>query len=103
MDIGFNISLSAYYVVPTGKTLFARQFLFSIQASNKDAAITIETSTDGLQWARQIEFGLEGGSEVIPVIALPGFVAGTHVQLQALGSAASTAITGILAGELIDN
>lgn len=103
MDIGFNVSLSAYYVVPLGKTFFPRQFVFSIQTSNKDAAITIETSAQGSQWTRQIEFGLEGGSEILPVIALPGFVTGTHVQLQALGSAASTAITGILAGELVDN
>lgn len=103
IDIGFNVSLSAYYVVPLGKTLFVRQFIFSIQTSNKDAAVTIETSTQGSQWVRQIEFGLEGGSEVLPVIALPGFVTGTHVQMQALGSAASTAITAILAGELVDN
>jgi len=103
MDIGFNVSLSAYYVVPTGKTFFLRQFIFTIQTSNKDAAITIETSTDGLQWSRQIEFGLEGGSNHFPIIALPGFVAGTHLQLQALGSASSTAVTGILAGELVDD
>lgn len=103
VDIGFNVSLSAYYVVPTGKTLFPRQFIFTIQSSNKDAAVTIETSPNGILWFRQIEFGLEGGSDVFPIIALPGFVAGTHVQLQAQGSAMNTAITAIFAGELIDN
>lgn len=103
IDIGFNISLSAYYVVPTGKTFVPRQFIFSIQSSNKDAAVTIETSSNGLHWFRQIEFGLEGGSDAFPVIALPGLPAGTHVQLQALGSAATTAITAIFAGELVDD
>lgn len=103
IDIAFNISLSAYYVVPTGKTLFARQFTFTIQSSNKDAAVTIETSANGSQWLRQIEFGLEGGSAIFPIIGLPGFVAATHVKLQASGSAASTAITAILAGELVDD
>lgn len=103
MEIGWNTSVSAYYVVPTGKTLYGRQFICTLASSNKDAEIVIETSSDGLQWYRQIAFGAEAGDVVAEIIALPGFAAGTHIQLQASGSAASTNITGILAGELVDD
>lgn len=103
MDIKFNVSLSAYYVVPLGASFFVRQFVFTIQTGTKEASVNIETSPDGIQWTRQIEFGLEGGSDNFDVIALPGFVTGTHVRLRATGTAASTAITAIVAGELVDD
>ena len=103
MDIGFNVSLSAYYVVPLGASFFPRQFVFTIQTGTKEASVNIETSPDGVQWTNQIEFGLEGGSDAFSIIALPGFVTGTHVRLRATGTAASTAITAILAGELVDD
>lgn len=103
MTIGFNISLSAYYVVPLGKTFYARQFIATVGSSNKDVQVYIGTSSDGIQVYRQIEFGIEGGDFTTPVIGLPGFPTGTHVSLLGAGGAASTDVTAILAGELIDN
>lgn len=103
MKIGFNISLSAYYVVPLGKTLFLRQLIATVGSANKDVQVYIVTSPNGILDFRQIEFGLEGGDLVTDIIALPGLVSGTHVSLLAGGGAASTEVTAILAGELIDN
>ncbi len=103
MQIGQNISLSAYYVVPAGKTAYLRQFVAAIGTSNKDILVNINTSTDGAQWYVQGPFGLEAGDFTTSVIALPGFVAGTHVKLTAEGAAASTNVTAILAFELVDD
>lgn len=103
MTIGFNISLSAYYVVPLGKTLFLRQLIGTVGSSNKDVQLYITTSAEGSQIYRQIEFGLEAGDFVTDIIALPGLVTGTHVSLIVTGGAASTDVTGILAGELVDD
>ena len=103
MTIGFNISLSGYYVVPNAKTLYIRQFIGTVGSSNKDVQIYIETSADGILWYKQIEFGLEAGDIALDVVALPGMVAGTHIKLQAAGGAASTDATAILGCELVDN
>ena len=101
MEIGYNISHSAYYVVPTGKTLYIRQFLSTIATGTKDVQVSIETSSDGSQWYVQGPFGLEAGDFTTAVIALPGFAAGTHIRLRALGGAASTVVTAILGCELV--
>jgi hypothetical protein len=103
MQIGYNISHSGYYVVPAGKTFYAIQFIGTVASSNKDAAVNIETSLDGAQWYTQGPFGLEAGDFTTDVVALPGFAAGTHIQLTAEGGAASTVLTAILAGELVDD
>jgi hypothetical protein len=103
IEAGFNISLSAYYVVPNAKTFYARQFVSTIATSNKDVTVFIETSSDGLQWNVQGPFGIESGSFATEVIALPGFVAGTHIRLRAAGGAINTIVTAILAGELVDD
>jgi hypothetical protein len=103
MSVGFNISLSAYYVVPLGKTLYLRQFIATVGTSNKDVQIYITTSANGSQIYRQVEFGLEGGDWQTPIIALPALASGTHISLLAAGGAAGTDVTSILAGELIDD
>ena len=103
MTIGFNVSLSGYYVVPLGKTFYPRQFIASVGSSNKDVQVYIVTSAEGAQEYRQIEFGLEGGDFTTDIIALPGMITGTHISLLAAGGAASTDVTAILAGELIDD
>ncbi len=102
MEIGHNISLSAYYVVPLAKTLVLRQFITTIATSNKDAEVRIETSTDGVQWTTQAPFGLEAGNFTTDIIALPALASNTHIRLRATGAATST-ITAFLAGELIDD
>lgn len=99
----FNISLSGYYVVPAAKTLYLRQFITTIASENKAAEVFINTSSDGAQWYVQGPFGLEGGDFTTEVIALPGFVAGTHLKLTGAGSVAGTILTAILAGELVDD
>ena len=102
MEIGHNISLSGYYVVPAAKTLVLLQFIATVATSNKDVEVRIETSSDGAQWATQGPFGLEAGDFTTDIIALPKFVAGTHIRLRAAGGATST-VTSIIAGELIDD
>lgn len=103
IKIGYNTSHSAYYVVPNAKTFYARHFLATVASSNKDVEVLIETSTDGAQWYIQAPFGLEAGDFTTEIIALPAFVAGTHIKLVASGSAASTVVTASLAGELVDD
>ena len=103
MEIGYNISLSGYFVVPNAKTLVLRQFIATIGTSNKDVIVFIETSSEGSQWATQGPFGLEAGDFTTDIIALPAFVAGTHLRLTAQGGAAGTVVTAIIAGELIDD
>jgi len=104
MEIGHNISLSGYYVVPNAKTLVLRQFIATVGSSNKDVTVTIETSSDGgSQWATQGPFGLEAGDFTTDIIALPAFPAGTHFRLRARGGSAGTIVTAIIAGELIDD
>ncbi len=103
VEIGYNISLSGYYVVPLGKTLYIRQFIATVGSSNKDVEVFINTSNDGAQWYVQGPFGLEAGDFTTEVIALPGFPAGTHIKLTALGNAASTVVTAILGCELVDD
>ena len=103
MEIGHNNSFTGYYVVPTGKTLYLRQFLVTIATSNKDAVVHILIGSDGILWITRGEFGLEGGDLTTPVIAIPGLPAGTHLKLTAQGSAMSTNVTAILAGELVDD
>lgn len=104
-DIGFNKGMTAYYVVPLAKTLYLTAFTATIASSTKDVEFFVETSADGAQWITENAFGLESGA-VFPaakIRASPGLVAGTHVRIEALSSAASTDVTAILAGELIDD
>jgi len=103
MEVGYNISLSGYYVVPNAKRLVLRQLIATIGTSNKDVEIFIETSSDGSMWFIQGPFGLTAGDFTTEIIALPPFVAGTHLRLQATGSSADTDVTAIIAGELIDD
>ena len=102
MEIGHNSSRSAYYVVPLAKTLVIRQFIATIATSNKDVEVAIETSTNGVLWYSQAEFGLEAGDFTTEVIALAKLVSGTHIRLRAKGAAVST-VTAFIAGELIDD
>jgi hypothetical protein len=103
MDVGFNISLSGYYVVPAGKTLYIRQIITTVATSNKDAEISAETSPDGILWYTQAPFGQKTGMFVSDVVALPGLPAGTHIKLTALGTAADTDCFAIMGGELVDD
>ncbi len=102
MEIGHNLTLSAYYVVPLGKRFVLRQFVGTIATGNKDVEIRIETSVDGAMWITQAPFGLEAGDFAVSVIALPPIPAGTHIRLRATGLATAT-ITSFLAGELVDD
>jgi hypothetical protein len=61
VQIGANKSLSGYYIVPTGKTLYLQQFILTIGSTNKDIEVYLQTSTDGSQWTIQGEFGGSSG------------------------------------------
>lgn len=102
MGVGDNIGLTAYYVVPTGKELFLTHFIMTLASSNKDAELIVKTSSDGAQWYHQGHFGLESGNLITTVSGLPAFAAGTHVTIDAVGSAASTDISAFLSAELRD-
>jgi len=103
MDVGFNVSLSAYYVVPAGKTLYIKEFIGTVLIGKEDAEIYIETSSDGILWHRDAAFGLSSGNLWHPLISQPGLAAGSHVQMQAQSGAANTDITAIISGELVDD
>ena len=103
MEVGHNKSATGYYVVPAGHTLYLRQFISTVATSNKDVEVSLATSTDGSQWYIQSDFGIEAGDFTTPVIAIRGLPAGTHIRLEAKGSAASTGVTAILAGELVED
>jgi hypothetical protein len=103
MEIGSNISLTGYYVVPTGKTLYLIQLITTVGTTNKDVQVYVESSSDGSQWYTQGPFGLGSGDFTTDIVALPGFAAGTHLRLRAKGSAANTDVVMIIAGELIDD
>ncbi len=102
MQVGHNISLGAYYVVPLGKRFVLRQFVGTIATGNKDVEIRIETSLEGSQWITQAPFGLEAGDFAVSVIALPPIASGVHIRLRALGLASAN-VTAFLAGELVDD
>jgi hypothetical protein len=102
MKIGDNISSIGYYVVPTAKTIYFKSQTGAV-AGTKDSEITVETSTDGILWLIAVTFPIKDGVFPSPIVASPGFVAGTHIRLSASGSAASTIVTFILEGELVDD
>ena len=104
-DAEFNKGLTAYYVVPAGKTLYLRTFTSTIASSTKDVEFFVETSADGVLWVNQNALGMESGA-VFPaaiVVASPGLVAGTHVRIEASSSAANTIVSATLGCELVDN
>jgi hypothetical protein len=102
MEVGFNNSMSGYYVVPAGKTLYIRQIIGTVSVALKSSEIYVESSPDGIFWTRQTPFGLESAAFVSKVIALPGLPAGTHIQTTAVAASANTDIFSIMAGELVD-
>ncbi len=103
MELGHNISLSGYFVVPNAKTLVLRQFVATVGSANQDVEVRIETSSNGILWFTQGPFGLATGILAFEIIALPTFAAGTHLRLRAAGGSAGTVVTAIIAGELIDD
>ena len=104
MDIGFNKGLTAYYVVPTGTTLYVRQFTVTLATSNKDVDFYIETSSNGTNWITVANFGLESGAEFHePILTIPGIAAGMHVRIEAKSSGAGSDVSGVLSCELVDN
>jgi hypothetical protein len=102
-EIGTNVSLSAYYVVPTGKTLVIKDFGMVVASTTKDAEVIMSISGDGILWKDVFPLGSGAGSFTAPMSAVPGVVAGTHIKLSAVGTAASTDITSFLMCELADN
>ncbi len=104
MNIGFNKGLTAYYAVPTGKTLYLRQLTLTLATGNKDADFFIEQSTDGLMWITDAVFGLAEGTFHEPLLAVPGIVAGSHIRIEAQStSAGAIDATAILSCELIND
>lgn len=103
MEVGYNRSTSAYYVVPTGKTLYLRSLFASVSTTQKDVEIVVKTSADGILWITQLPYGAGSGNLTLPITAFPGLVAGTHIKMDATGSAASTDVAAVLEGELVDN
>ncbi len=102
--IGHNKGSTAYYTVPTGKTLYLRQLIQTMVGSNKEAEVNIESSSDGIFWVTEIEFGIESGVDfVAPIISVPGIPAASSVRVTAKAAASGTELTVILGCELVDN
>jgi len=103
MEIGYNRSTSAYYVVPNAKTLYLRSLMASVSTTQKDVEVVIKTSADGILWITELPYGAGSGNLVTPITAWPALVAGTHIKIDATGSAASTDVAAVLEGELVDD
>jgi hypothetical protein len=103
-DIGHNNGLSAYYVVPAAKTLLLQQIVVNATTAAAAVEIFIETSSDGAIWFTRPPLGFDAGGVITsPIIGMAGLVAGTHVRIQGVASAAATDTTAILSGMLIDD
>lgn len=103
-EIGHNKTLTGYYTVPTGKTLFLRRFIMTMVGSNKEAKIHIETSSDGILWITEIEFGLESGPPIEgEIIGAPGIPGASHLRLTGLAGGASTELSIVLGSFLLDD
>ena len=102
MEIGFNTSLSGYYIVPAGKTLYLKEFISTVAVGTKEAEVFVEISPDGILWYKEAPFGLGNSSLWHPLISQPALPEGTHVQIQASATSASTDVLAILSGELVD-
>lgn len=103
MEIGYNKSISAYYVVPTAKTLYLRAILATVGTTNKDVEIFVDTSSDGIMWITELPFGVGSGNLISKISSWPGLVAGTHIRMNVTGGAASTDVAAILQAELVDD
>jgi len=104
-EANHNHGLSAYYTVPTGKTLFVKQATITVVGSNKEIEITIETSTDnGNVWIIEDEIsGTSGTSFNFPIISMHSITAGNHIRVRAEAAGSGSELTILLACELIDN
>lgn len=103
-DIRHNNGLSAYYVVPNAKTLYLQQIVVNATTAAAAVEVFVETGPDGAIWFTKDIFGFDAGGVItVPIIGMAGLVAGTHVRLQGVASAASTDTTAILSGMLVDN
>ncbi len=102
LHIGANVGQTAYYTVPAGKTLYFRKFTTTIGTLNKDIEYFVEQSTDGLFWYKETTLPMIGDNFHGDIIALSGIVAGSHIRIEALGSA-TTSVTAILSCELVDD
>ncbi len=102
MDIGFNASLSGYYVVPNAKALYLQHLIITIASTTKVAEVFVATSADGILWVTSLPFGGGSGSLVTDILAAPPLAAGTHIRLNVTGGAASTDVACHLSGELVD-
>ena len=102
VEIGSNISRTAYYVIPTGKTGVLLHFGITVAGTSKDAEVHILTSTDGILWLELFPFGSGAGSFNTKVNAGGAMAAGTHIKMEAHGAAANTDVTAYVALELAD-
>lgn len=104
MDALLNKALTAYYVVPTGKTLYLRQLTLTVATSNKDVEFFIEQSSDGSVWLTEAAFGLATGNFQGNIRAVPGIASGTHIRIEGQSSAAGgVECTAILGCQLVDD
>lgn len=103
MNPQFNKALTAYYVVPAGKTLYLREFTMTVATTNKDVDFYVEQSSNGINWFTELVFGMEPGEFQDDIIAIDGIAAGQHVRVEAKSSAASTDVSTVLSCELVDS
>jgi len=103
-EAGHNHGLTAYYTIPTGKTLFAHHIVYMVVGSNKEVELTLETSSNGDFWIIEQEFaGVSGTVLATPIEGLHSLNAGTHVRMAAEAAGSGSEITVTLQGILVDN
>ena len=104
-EANHNHGLSAYYTVPTGKTLFIRNMTVTVVGSNKEIEITLETSTDnGNLWIIEDEIsGTSGTNFSYPILSLHSITAGNHIRVRAEAAGSGSELTVLMACELVDD
>jgi len=101
---GGNKALNAYYVVPNNRTFYPFALTATVGTTNKDVQIHIQHSTNGVNWITEEVFEYESGSAIAkPINAIHGVIAGDHVRITAISSAASTNMSVSLDGYLIES
>jgi len=99
-----NKGLTAYYTVPTSKTLVVTGVIVTVVGSNKEVEITIEVSTNGTFWTIEDEFSAVSGTAIFAETStVPKVVAGSHIRIRGDAAGSGTELTATLNCELVDD
>lgn len=100
-DVGFNKSLTAFYVIPNGKTGWVRRLVGTIAATGSAVNLFIKTSADGIHWITMRDFSVGAGPFAVPINTIPGIPAGSAVTIEAALTSGTAEVAADLELEII--